>query len=88
MGETMRFFTLLCLCCDVTLKLRIELFYDLLAIPLPYRFRFYCCGIVGIQTGSCAETGYINNWDAVMDWSVGGSHYIRGFYSYHDNGRE
>jgi hypothetical protein len=32
--------------------------------------------------------GYINNWDGGMHWATGGSTYVSGLMSHHNNGRE
>ena len=52
------------------------------------RWKFTCCGIYGRITASCRQTGYVNDWDAPMNFQAGYGEVITGVFSYHDNGRE
>ena len=52
------------------------------------RWKFTCCGIQRRITYSCRQTGYVNDWDAPMNFQAGGGEVITGVYSYHDNRRE
>jgi hypothetical protein len=52
------------------------------------RWKFTCCAIPNRITISCRQTGYVNYWDAPMDFEADQGEVITGVYSYHDNGRE
>ena len=52
------------------------------------RWKFTCCSIQNRITVSCRQTGYVNDWDAPMNFVAGQGEVITGVYSYHDNGRE
>lgn len=52
------------------------------------RWRFQCCRANGFYTRSCSLSGYINNWRANINHSVGGDTFFTGAVSYHDNKKE
>ena len=52
------------------------------------RWKFRCCHAPNHFTKGCFVTGYVNDWDAWMDYGVGIPHVFTGAFSYHDNGRE
>ena len=52
------------------------------------RWKFKCCWALNHFTRNCHLTDYINNWDAVMDYTSDNPYIFNGFFSYHDNGRE
>ena len=52
------------------------------------RWRFTCCAIQNRITASCHQTGYVNDYDAPMNFQANHGEVITGVYSYHDNGRE
>ena len=52
------------------------------------RWKFTCCGIHHRITYSCRQTGYVNDWDAPMNFYANHGEVITGVFSYHDNGRE
>merc|ERR1712062_247963 len=41
-----------------------------------------------VRLSGCSLTGYVNNWDGSMDYSVSSTRVINGFYSYHNNHKE
>lgn len=43
---------------------------------------------IGIQTFNCTWSGYVNNFDAVVNYTCPGDKVLKGVYSTHDNGRE
>lgn len=49
------------------------------------RWGFRCCKANGYKTSNCYQTGYINEWDAEMDFGVTGNRAFVGLYSYHSN---
>ena len=52
------------------------------------RWRVQCKSSYKKHTG-CSWTGYVNNWDAYMDYKLTNlNQVITGVYSYHDNGKE
>ncbi|KAK3795191.1 hypothetical protein RRG08_056254 [Elysia crispata] len=53
------------------------------------RWRFGCAnGPGGSLVGECFWTGYVNGWDAPMNFVCPVNHVISGLQSYHDNGKE
>ena len=52
------------------------------------RWKFRCCHSPGHFTKNCYLTEYVNEWDGMMDHSVGKNEVITGVYSYHSNDKE
>ncbi|GFS13748.1 hemagglutinin/amebocyte aggregation factor [Elysia marginata] len=52
------------------------------------RFKFKCCSHRHYITYSCSLTGYINNWDAVLNYNVPRGHVLTGVAGVHDNRKE
>ncbi len=50
------------------------------------RWRFKCCSTSGYKTKNCRLTGYINKWDAPMNYHT--HSVFVGAFSYHSNYRE
>ncbi|KAL8561477.1 hypothetical protein ACOMHN_011159 [Nucella lapillus] len=52
------------------------------------QFQFRCCEAEGTVVTSCYFTGWANDWDGRMDFTVPDDKILRGMISYHDNRRE
>ena len=52
-----------------------------------WRFR-YCYLKSGYVAHSCTKTGYVNNWDANIAYTVPSNHILTGFNSHHSNHHE
>lgn len=48
----------------------------------------YATSGAAVETHSCVLEGFVNDWDAVMNFQCSGDRVLSGFYSQHDNGRE
>ena len=48
----------------------------------------YFQGTLEIEKHSCAWTGYKNNWDGGLTYTVAPDWMVNGFASVHDNGKE
>ena len=49
---------------------------------------FKCCGSLHYAIKNCYGTGYVNDWDKYMHYTVPSGKVITGVYSYHNNHRE
>ncbi|XP_078667662.1 hemagglutinin/amebocyte aggregation factor-like [Branchiostoma floridae x Branchiostoma belcheri] len=49
------------------------------------RWRLKCSRKPGMSVHSCIVTGYVNNWDAAMNFIVPPSYYIKGIHGVHHN---
>ncbi|XP_019646446.1 PREDICTED: hemagglutinin/amebocyte aggregation factor-like [Branchiostoma belcheri] len=49
------------------------------------RWRLKCSRKPGMTVHSCVVTGYVNNWDAAMNYIVPPSYYIKGIHGVHHN---
>ncbi|KAH3699265.1 hemagglutinin/amebocyte aggregation factor-like [Dreissena polymorpha] len=56
------------------------------------RFKLNCRNIIsggrGDQDASCEDSGYVNDWDGVVNFQCPGDGYINGMQSVHDNWTE
>ena len=52
------------------------------------RWKFTCCAIANRVTASCRTTGYVNDWDAPMNFQANTGEVITGVFSYHSNYHE
>ena len=52
------------------------------------RFRFRCCTTVKNCANACLWTGYVNGWDAYMNYYVPNGYFLAGVNSVHDNRKE
>ena len=51
------------------------------------RFSVRCCKATNVSK-NCKVTGYLNGWDAVMNYKAPNRRIITGIYSHHNNGKE
>jgi len=49
---------------------------------------YYCSKGYSLNDGTAAWSGYVNNWDAVLNYVCPNQKIITGFYSYHHNWKE
>ncbi|XP_078323804.1 hemagglutinin/amebocyte aggregation factor-like isoform X2 [Crassostrea virginica] len=52
------------------------------------RFKFYCCEKPGMCLYNCYYSGFVNRYDADLDYTVPDGHVMRGWTSVHDNHHE
>ncbi|CAB4008264.1 Hypothetical predicted protein [Paramuricea clavata] len=52
------------------------------------RFQFKCCRTKKNCVRNCVWTGYVNNWDAYINYGVPRGYFLTGTKSYHHNGHE
>jgi len=52
------------------------------------RWDIQCCTVSNVMLVSMGFTGYLNNWDGVLDFTCDDDEVLVGVYSVHDNGRE
>lgn len=52
------------------------------------RWKYNCCFVDGYCYDGCQWTGYENEYDEYMDYTVTEGYYITGVKSKHDNGKE
>ena len=52
------------------------------------RMKLKCCRKSGYKAFGCELTPYLNDWDAVLDYTVPSGQIIAGWVSVHDNGKE
>ena len=52
------------------------------------RWKFRCCHAENHFTKNCFASGYINDWNQLIDYSVDQPYVFTGVYSYHVNAKE
>ena len=52
------------------------------------RWKFTCCGIPNHITLNCRSSGYVNTWNAQLNFQAGEGEVITGVYSCHDNDKK
>ena len=52
------------------------------------RWRFVCCGIIDRLTVSCRQTGFVNDFDGLMNFQANQWEVINGVFSLYDNSTE
>ena len=52
------------------------------------RWRFICCGIADRLTVSCRQTGFVNDFDGLMNFEANQWEVINGVFSLYDNSTE